>query len=99
MEASKILKIPLLVTEQYPKGLGKTIPELSIDHACHVFEKTKFSMVTTDSLPAINKLCDGKLQSVVLFGIEASFNYLLLIFLMIFRANVNKLCSIILHCS
>ena len=77
MDASKVLNIPLLVTEQYPKGLGKTIPELSIDHACHVFEKTKFSMVTQESLPAINKLCDGKLQSVVLFGIEASFNQLL----------------------
>jgi len=29
IEAAKLLKLPLLVTEQYPKGLGRTIPEIS----------------------------------------------------------------------
>jgi hypothetical protein len=28
IEASKLLNFPLLVTEQYPKGLGPTVPEL-----------------------------------------------------------------------
>jgi isochorismate hydrolase len=28
IEASKLLNVPLLVTEQYPKGLGPTVPEL-----------------------------------------------------------------------
>lgn len=28
MEAARILEIPLLVTEQYPEGIGPTVPEL-----------------------------------------------------------------------
>jgi hypothetical protein len=30
MEAAKVLNIPILATEQYPKGLGKTVPELEL---------------------------------------------------------------------
>ena len=42
--ASALLDVPLLVTEQYPEGLGRTFGEITIpDHAAR-FEKTRFSI-------------------------------------------------------
>ncbi|KAJ2743138.1 hypothetical protein GGI20_003966 [Coemansia sp. BCRC 34301] len=65
---SKILSIPLLVTEQYPKGLGSTVSEIPLDHASLVEAKTKFSMMT----PGISaKLEELQIKSVVLYGIES----------------------------
>ncbi|KAJ2376336.1 hypothetical protein IW150_002046 [Coemansia sp. RSA 2607] len=67
-QAAKILSIPLLVTEQYPKGLGHTAAEIDISHAALVEAKSKFSMVT----PGVSKkLEDLGITSVVLFGIES----------------------------
>lgn len=66
VKASKILGIPLVVTEQYPQGLGRTVPELDVSHAVCVEAKTRFSMLT----PAVERQTVG-LHSVVLFGVEA----------------------------
>ncbi|ORZ10842.1 Isochorismatase-like protein [Absidia repens] len=44
LKASKHLDIPLVVTEQYPKGLGATVGELDISDATICLPKTKFSM-------------------------------------------------------
>nr|CAB3256955.1 isochorismatase domain-containing protein 1-like [Phallusia mammillata] len=69
LKTSEKLGIPLVVTEQYPKGLGKTVEELDIGHAAVLEEKTKFSMMT----PKIVEFLTSQvhLQSVVLFGVEA----------------------------
>jgi len=69
-EAAKILKIPVLLTEQYPQGLGKTITEIS---ACLgerlFFEKTSFSCCqATNFLEKLDSL--GRKQ-VIVCGIEA----------------------------
>ncbi|KAJ2762526.1 hypothetical protein IWQ57_005780, partial [Coemansia nantahalensis] len=65
---SAIADIPLIVTEQYPKGLGHTAKEIAVDHAALVDEKTKFSMLT----PAVaEKLAELGTESVVLYGIES----------------------------
>lgn len=66
-ELSKILSLPTIVTEQYPKGLGHTVSEVGdISHA-KKFEKTCFTMV----LPEVQKALDeAKTKSVVLCGIE-----------------------------
>jgi len=71
INALKIMNVPMLVTEQIPKSLGKIIPEFDISAAKGPFEKTQFSMCT----PQINKelatLCNGqKPESVMLIGIE-----------------------------
>ncbi|XP_069686035.1 isochorismatase domain-containing protein 1-like [Periplaneta americana] len=71
VQASKILNVPLVVTEQNPKGLGRTVAELDISHAHGVYPKTKFSMVIPEVAAELGTLCGGKLECVVLFGIEA----------------------------
>lgn len=70
LQGCKSLEIPLIVTEQYPKGLGNTVPELDISHAVKVFPKTKFSMVLPEVETEMKNLCGGDVQHVVLFGIE-----------------------------
>lgn len=71
VKAAKILNIPLVVTEQYPQGLGHTVSELDISHACLVEEKTKFSMLTPAVTHALKEICNGTTKAVVLFGVEA----------------------------
>ncbi|XP_002735417.1 isochorismatase domain-containing protein 1-like [Saccoglossus kowalevskii] len=69
VQASKILGIPLIVTEQYPKGLGSTVSELDVSHAKGIYPKTKFSMVVPEVENAMKEI--PNLKSVVLLGIEA----------------------------
>ena len=61
----------MVATEQYPKGLGNTVPELKLkDAGVPIFEKTCFSMIVNDVETYIKeKAQDAK--SVVLCGIEA----------------------------
>jgi len=47
VEGSRILAIPRIVTEQYPKGLGHSAPELGLDGE-PVIEKTVFSAVRAE---------------------------------------------------
>ncbi len=42
VEAASLLGIPVLTTEQYPKGIGHTVAELSAACAQGVIEKTSF---------------------------------------------------------
>lgn len=71
-KTSKTLGVPLIVTEQNPQGLGKTVQELDVSHATGVYSKTKFSMVIPEVVAQLGELCAGQLQCVVLFGIEVS---------------------------
>lgn len=69
-EVSRILDIPLVVTEQYPKGLGNTVPEVNISNAVQVFPKTKFSMLIPEVEEKLQTLCGGNVKHVILCGIE-----------------------------
>ncbi len=42
LHVAKALGLPVTVSEQYPKGLGHTVPALA-DNAAQVFDKTSFS--------------------------------------------------------
>ena len=46
-----VLKIPLIVSEQYPKGLGTTVSKLqdAIDESSPIIEKTSFSCLGSDT--------------------------------------------------
>ncbi|KIJ26994.1 hypothetical protein M422DRAFT_236292 [Sphaerobolus stellatus SS14] len=74
LKVAKVVDIPVLVTEQNPKGLGSTIPELALQSlgSLHIgtYSKTLFSMVT----PEVTKvLADRRphVKSIVLFGVES----------------------------
>ena len=40
-----ILNIPTIITEQYPKAMGKTVPDITVHPHTKVFPKTFFSMM------------------------------------------------------
>ncbi|EGD80844.1 isochorismatase domain-containing protein 1 [Salpingoeca rosetta] len=67
VEASRIMNIPLTVTEQYPKALGATVPELNIPEGL-AYPKTKFSMVIDEVVKDMEK--EPERNNIVLFGIE-----------------------------
>lgn len=69
LQAAKLLEVPLIVTEQYPKGLGATLPKLSslLDGKPPV-EKMTFACTNEPKFTA--KLTSDRSQ-VVLAGMEA----------------------------
>lgn len=71
LEAANILGVPVLLTEQYPKGLGPTAAEI-LEHlppAANVFEKTGFSCCAAEGFNQA-LLASGRSQ-VILVGQEA----------------------------
>ncbi|CAO3585878.1 unnamed protein product [Absidia cylindrospora] len=68
LKASKHLDIPVVVTEQYPKGLGATVGELDISDATICLPKTKFSMFLPEVQQALQK---HNTKSILLLGIES----------------------------
>jgi nicotinamidase-related amidase len=70
VKGAAILHLPVLVTEQYPKGIGRTISELA--GAVPEFaplEKTAFSCCGAQSF--LPSLASRKVRDVILCGIEA----------------------------
>ena len=54
LEAAKIMSLPCLATEQYPKGLGPTVDELGLaKHSITAFPKTCFTMVIPELLESL----------------------------------------------
>jgi len=67
-KSARIMGIPLVVTEQYPKALGHTLPEVQAAWGgapAVLAEKTRFSMC----VPSVLQGLQGR-KSVVLYGIE-----------------------------
>jgi nicotinamidase-related amidase len=69
VKAAGILKVPLIVTEQYPKGLGKTSNKVTFLQHAHLIEKVEFSCFACEEFA--RKIRELKINSIVLFGIEA----------------------------
>jgi nicotinamidase-related amidase len=69
INTAEILKIPLIITEQYPKGLGKITNKLNLPKNVKSIEKLEFSCFQSQKfLKEIKKL---KIDTLVIFGIEA----------------------------
>jgi len=64
LQGARILDVPVLVSEQYPKGLGRTAPEVGLDGE-RLIEKSVFSAVRAEGFRL-----DGRDQAIVC-GIEA----------------------------
>nr|KAF6406956.1 isochorismatase domain containing 2 [Molossus molossus] len=66
LKVARLLEVPVVLTEQYPQGLGPTVPELGAE-GLKPLPKTCFSMV-----PVVRKELDARphLHSVLLCGIE-----------------------------
>lgn len=68
--AAKLLGIPVIVTEQYPKGLGKTVPQLQevLPQSTEVVEKTAFNALLEEGMS--EKIASYGKKQIILFGIE-----------------------------
>ncbi|MCF7530328.1 isochorismatase family protein [Neisseria lisongii] len=69
IQGLQALGVPLVLTEQYPKGLGKTIPSVQLLlKDVPVFEKTQFSAL----IPEVKAvLQENNIRNVILVGVEA----------------------------
>lgn len=69
IETSKEMNIPVIITEQYPKGLGSTIPQIKgiVDNHMGIFEKVGFSGYTDGVKSALEEI--GR-KKVVITGME-----------------------------
>src|SRR3954465_11632496 len=65
VEGAGILGVPVLATEQYPKGLQHTAPEVGLPDGAQPVEKTVFSAVRADGFNLAGR------NQVLLCGIEA----------------------------
>ena len=67
VKSAKLLDIPLIFTEQYPKGLGPTIKELS-ELELKIIEKTSFSAFREEKFK--NHLLNSGKKQIIIGGIE-----------------------------
>jgi nicotinamidase-related amidase len=65
VEGAGILGVPIIATEQYPKGLKHTAPEVGLPDDAEAVEKTVFSAVRADGFNLAGR------NQVLICGIEA----------------------------
>ena len=68
--SANILGIPIIVTEQYPKGLGCTVQNLKdvLPQETQIVEKTYFNALLEDGM--LDKIKSYGKKQIVIFGIE-----------------------------
>jgi nicotinamidase-related amidase len=72
IRAAGILKIPALVSTQYAKGLGSTVPELaSLLAGTDAIDKTLFSCFGSDVFCSMVKRLPGQRTTLLLCGMES----------------------------
>ncbi|HYM77353.1 MAG TPA: hydrolase [Candidatus Dormibacteraeota bacterium] len=72
IRTAKILKIPVMVSTQYAKGLGRTVPEvLSLLPEIEAIDKTPFSCFGSDAFCSVLKRLPGQRNTLLLCGMES----------------------------
>ena len=66
--ATELLDVPLIATEQYPKGLGKTSSEIYLPENTPLIEKTQFSAYTGEM---VELLRIHRRPNIIVYGVEA----------------------------
>ena len=69
IEAAKVLGLPILATEQYPKGLGRTVKQAGLDGSVKPIEKVHFSCFGSGEF--VQRIRELGTDTLVIFGIEA----------------------------
>lgn len=71
VQVARTLNLPILLTEQYPKGLGRTVPDLiaALGDAYRPVEKTTFSACGEEGMGEALRALGAR--GVLLVGIEA----------------------------
>jgi nicotinamidase-related amidase len=71
VQGAKLLEVPIIVTEQYPRGLRHTAEEITphLTSSGHVVEKMCFSSCAADSFE--DRLTSNRIRQVLVCGIEA----------------------------
>ncbi len=71
LQAAEKLDLPIIVSEQYPKGLGPTVRELEHKSAM-IFDKLAFSVWRSENLKGhFKKMEESGFKHVIIGGIEA----------------------------
>lgn len=68
LQGAKLIDVPLFATEQYPAGLGSTLPQLAPFVADVTFEKKRFSCMECEPFAA--RVREGGYEHVILTGME-----------------------------
>ncbi len=68
LDACKILGVPAAATEQYPKGLGRTVPELASRLPANLPDKLAFSSCAVSSM--VEGFRSGARTTILVAGIE-----------------------------
>ncbi len=72
IRAAGVLKIPAVISTQYSKGLGKTVPEIaSLLPETDAIDKDRFSCFGSDSFCAHLKRLPGNRNTLLLCGMES----------------------------
>jgi nicotinamidase-related amidase len=71
VQACRLLSLPIIVTEQYPKGLGRTVNEIAqhLPEGAEAIEKLSFSACGAQEFDT--RLREHHVEQVMLCGIEA----------------------------
>ncbi len=69
LEAGDLLRLPIITFEQYPQGLGRTLPELARAREGLVFSKMAFSCCGEERFLA--NLAELGAKNIILVGMEA----------------------------
>jgi len=70
--AAEVLKVPVVGTEQYPRGLGKTVPEIDqklVEVGARRMEKLTFSAASVPEVSGV--LTETRPAAVIVTGMEA----------------------------
>jgi len=73
IRAASVLKIPAVISTQYSKGLGQTVPEIAslLLPETEAIDKDRFSCFGSDSFCAVLKRLPGNRNTLLLCGMES----------------------------